>query len=254
MELWTAAKSVRVPEGTRSRLAHLACSKTRISEQLPPQGRFLRRPTGGGSLPVSWDLVPIPDRACERLLPTISRRIACRVRSHRGCESPTVRPRTPGTGARVCRAVLPVGLQVSTGCSSDMPFGHGCHAFDSRRESKPDNRGRTAQRSPGLQPAPDARDNLATCGLPASPRPALRGRQALFGGRTWVRTKDLFGVNEARYHCANRPGASKTLTHRLPGHEPGRLGIDVLGRLASPDGLRVLRHRPRRRQLSVVDT
>ena len=29
-----------------------------------------------------------------------------------------------------------------------------------------------------------------------------------FGGRYWVRTSDLFGVNEARYHCANRPGAS----------------------------------------------
>src|SRR4051794_11365496 len=25
-------------------------------------------------------------------------------------------------------------------------------------------------------------------------------------GRYWVRTSDLFGVNEARYHCANRPG------------------------------------------------
>ncbi len=27
------------------------------------------------------------------------------------------------------------------------------------------------------------------------------------GGRYWVRTSDLFGVNEARYHCANRPDA-----------------------------------------------
>ena len=27
------------------------------------------------------------------------------------------------------------------------------------------------------------------------------------GGRYWVRTSDLFGVNEARYHCANRPGS-----------------------------------------------
>src|SRR4051812_5114670 len=25
------------------------------------------------------------------------------------------------------------------------------------------------------------------------------------GGRYWVRNSDLFGVNEARYHCANRP-------------------------------------------------
>ena len=28
------------------------------------------------------------------------------------------------------------------------------------------------------------------------------------GGRYWVRTSDLFGVNEARYHCANRPGCA----------------------------------------------
>ena len=35
-------------------------------------------------------------------------------------------------------------------------------------------------------------------------------------GRYWVRTSDLFGVNEARYHCANRPQArcaSTTLSH-----------------------------------------
>ena len=31
-------------------------------------------------------------------------------------------------------------------------------------------------------------------------------RRGLKGGRYWVRTSDLFGVNEARYHCANRPG------------------------------------------------
>ncbi len=30
-------------------------------------------------------------------------------------------------------------------------------------------------------------------------------RPAIVGGRYWVRTSDLFGVNEARYHCANRP-------------------------------------------------
>lgn len=34
------------------------------------------------------------------------------------------------------------------------------------------------------------------------------GRNGPFiGGRYWVRTSDLFGVNEARYHCANRPDA-----------------------------------------------
>ena len=36
----------------------------------------------------------------------------------------------------------------------------------------------------------------------------VRGCSVL-GGRYWVRTSDLFGVNEARYHCANRPGAPK---------------------------------------------
>ncbi len=38
-----------------------------------------------------------------------------------------------------------------------------------------------------------------TAGLP------LRADQPTTGGRYWVRTSDLFGVNEARYHCANRP-------------------------------------------------
>jgi hypothetical protein len=32
----------------------------------------------------------------------------------------------------------------------------------------------------------------------------------LSGGRYWVRTSDLFGVNEARYHCANRPATENT--------------------------------------------
>jgi hypothetical protein len=44
------------------------------------------------------------------------------------------------------------------------------------------------------------------------------------GGRYWVRTSDLFGVNEARYHCANRPShcsvqllsAGATIAHRVP--------------------------------------
>lgn len=36
------------------------------------------------------------------------------------------------------------------------------------------------------------------------------------GGRYWVRTSDLFGVNEARYHCANRPRWT-TVPHRCGG-------------------------------------
>jgi hypothetical protein len=31
-------------------------------------------------------------------------------------------------------------------------------------------------------------------------------------GRYWVRTSDLFGVNEARYHCANRPASVRRKT------------------------------------------
>ncbi len=37
---------------------------------------------------------------------------------------------------------------------------------------------------------------------PRSPRTRVAYR---LRGRYWVRTSDLFGVNEARYHCANRP-------------------------------------------------
>ena len=46
--------------------------------------------------------------------------------------------------------------------------------------------------------------------------PAVRGAVLIptltcdyIGGRYWVRTSDLFGVNEARYHCANRPTTEK---------------------------------------------
>ncbi len=35
----------------------------------------------------------------------------------------------------------------------------------------------------------------------------------LCGGRYWVRTSDLFGVNEARYHCANRPSKREPSTN-----------------------------------------
>src|SRR6476619_672968 len=53
------------------------------------------------------------------------------------------------------------------------------------------------------------------------------------GGRYWVRTSDLFGVNEARYHCANRPGASRgAVTVAQPGPlnhigEPHRTRVDI---------------------------
>lgn len=35
--------------------------------------------------------------------------------------------------------------------------------------------------------------------------PKRRSLWGSLGGRWRVRTADLFGVNEARYHCANRP-------------------------------------------------
>jgi|RhiMetStandDraft_4_1073278.scaffolds.fasta_scaffold07160_2 hypothetical protein len=39
------------------------------------------------------------------------------------------------------------------------------------------------------------------------PAPLIQRNGPFIGGRYWVRTSDLFGVNEARYHCANRPNA-----------------------------------------------
>lgn len=33
-------------------------------------------------------------------------------------------------------------------------------------------------------------------------------RHFIKGGRYWVRTSDPFGVNEVRYHCANRPACA----------------------------------------------
>ena len=54
------------------------------------------------------------------------------------------------------------------------------------------------------------------------------------GGRYWVRTSDLFGVNEARYHCANRPGDTGR-RHRLAQErartETGR-AVDVPAKLS----------------------
>ena len=46
--------------------------------------------------------------------------------------------------------------------------------------------------------------------------------RSLAGGRYWVRTSDLFGVNEARYHCANRPCSSSVArrTEVETGFEP----------------------------------
>jgi hypothetical protein len=50
----------------------------------------------------------------------------------------------------------------------------------------------------------------------------------MWGGRYWVRTSDLFGVNEARYHCANRP------LKRRPPYLTVEWGITELGGRAWP--------------------
>src|SRR3954453_254135 len=66
-------------------------------------------------------------------------------------------------------------------------------------------------------------------------RPANRRK----GGRYWVRTSALFGVNEARYHCANRPDdpgdgvrAPQRLAHPAPvltsGSRPGHVAAEQL--------------------------
>jgi hypothetical protein len=53
------------------------------------------------------------------------------------------------------------------------------------------------------------REALPTGVLPSQKRFAV-------GGRYWVRTSDLFGVNEARYHCANRPKRRMSDAHHIP--------------------------------------
>ena len=43
--------------------------------------------------------------------------------------------------------------------------------------------------------------------------------QSEYRARYWVRTSDLFGVNEARYHCANRAQHSIHLRDATPGSQ-----------------------------------
>ena len=50
---------------------------------------------------------------------------------------------------------------------------------------------------------------------PALRKPKTPGlTRGFLCGRYWVRTSDLFGVNEARYHCANRPKTFPSITYR----------------------------------------
>ena len=46
--------------------------------------------------------------------------------------------------------------------------------------------------------------------------PACDADYGSLSGRYWVRTSDLFGVNEARYHCANRPSPLAGDAHLIP--------------------------------------
>src|SRR6478736_10416673 len=84
----------------------------------------------------------------------------------------------------------------------------------------------------GVQWTPGGR--TAGCGRPGSNRAALRGSAALgdLGGRYWVRTSDLFGVNEARYHCANRPSSPEPYPIVRPGPESGS-GVGTDGAVLS---------------------
>src|SRR6478736_10392066 len=59
------------------------------------------------------------------------------------------------------------------------------------------------------------------------PPRSVSGTDHLPGGRYWVRTSDLFGVNEARYHCANRPGCAER-DHTISSLEPVRTASPVL--------------------------
>ena len=52
----------------------------------------------------------------------------------------------------------------------------------------------------GRQPEEVTGSSLGTQKIPG---PSIRGF-LIICARYWVRTSDLFGVNEARYHCANR--------------------------------------------------
>src|SRR6478609_11774103 len=67
------------------------------------------------------------------------------------------------------------------------------------------------------------RSRATECRQRLNNRAALRGSAAPgdLGGRYWVRTSDLFGVNEARYHCANRPSSEEPYPIVLPGSESG---------------------------------
>ena len=122
-----------------------------------------------------------------------------RARHPRAARSPC-RPR-PST-SRSARPDRPPGRSPGP---PPLPPGRGRWApWSTRRRRR-----RCGRRTPSCATASGAGDKTArreagerepppSCGLAGQ-------RRFWSGGRYWVRTSDLFGVNEARYHCANRP-------------------------------------------------
>lgn len=74
------------------------------------------------------------------------------------------------------------------------------------------------QREQGCPERDPGSDRLSTGALKelrgALPTTLIQEVERVISGRYWVRTSDLFGVNEARYRCANRPAWPK-LAHRF---------------------------------------
>ena len=115
----------------------------------------------------------------------------------------------PRLGARGHRALAGLGC-VQDG---DVDVGHGARLLGTAE--RPVVRGRAGR----LDRIGRVRTPVGT----AAGRDAARAAAVREGGRYWARTSDLFGVNEARYHCANRPvdapdvpvvGAPETVAHR----------------------------------------
>ncbi len=142
----------------------------------------------------------------------------------------------PGLGARRHRTLVPLAC-VDDG---DLDLGHGMptplaglpagRPTRSPASRPPTARPRVPRGHGACGLVPDRRFGGRSCGsyqsVPHEPARSRQGRlpgarRPVFqGGRYWVRTSDLFGVNEARYHCANRPvvlhrtcGAPERLAH-----------------------------------------
>jgi hypothetical protein len=76
------------------------------------------------------------------------------------------------------------------------------------------------------------------CTRPGEIPENVRLTRADSGGRYWVRTSDLFGVNEARYHCANRP-LERRPPYLKPGVEVTEPNSPIVDSYISPSSLRI---------------